>query len=158
MKKNKFISCIPGIIVAAVGGWFLYLSLKIRNNPVKIEDKTLNFLAQARFLPLVVSVILIIMGVLFAIELYRGKATCESGMTKGMFRREVILTVLTVAYLIITSKVGFLYPTIAYLAAMLFYLNWGKKKWWVLLILTAVFTFVAIYVTPLILQLKLKMV
>lgn len=158
MKKGQLKSCIPGIIVVAIGGWFLYLSLRIRDNPVKIEDKTLNFLAQARFLPLMVSVVLIMMGLLFAVQLYKGKATCESGMTKGMFSRELILTVITVAYLIVTSKVGFLYPTIVYLAGMLFYLNWNKNKWWVLLIITAVFTFVTIYLTPLILQLKIKLV
>lgn len=154
MEKNSLKNAAEGLIVILIGVFFLILSLGVKQNPVKV-DGALNWFVQAKFLPVVVSVCIILLGIGYTVQLITKKAHTNTGMDMKMMSREAILTIMTVAYLVIVSKVGFLYPTIVYLAGMLFYLNWGKKKWWVLLILTAVYTVATIYLTPLILQLNL---
>lgn len=144
-----------GLVIILVGVFFLVLSLGIKQNPVKLEHQALNIFVQAKFVPMMSAVFIILLGIIYSFQLYREKAATKASMPPKMLGRELILTAMTVAYLVIASKVGFLIPTIIYFAGMLFYLNWGKKKWSTLLILTGVYTVATIYVTPWILQLNL---
>ena len=153
---DKFKRGTEGLVITAIGLFFLYLSLKIRNNPVSVENPFLNFFTQAKALPLLCAILLIILGLLLTAQMISGKIK-TSGLSKETMGRVGILTLLTVAYLIAVSKIGFLYPTILYVGAMLFYLNFGRKKWWQLLLITAAYVAVALYLTPFILNLKLMM-
>lgn len=157
MDKNNKKSFVPGLVVIALGLFLLYLSISISNNPVQLENRIINFITEARFLPLMISITILILGVIFTIKLAKGTITCASGMTKDVAVREGILTLMTVVYLVLVTKFNFLIPTTAYLVGLLFYLNWGKKKWWVLLIIAAIYIVVALIITPYILQLKIHL-
>ena len=61
MKDKKISRWVEGPIMIAVGLIALILSLQIRNNPVKVEG-VLNLLVQAKMLPIVVSVLIVILG------------------------------------------------------------------------------------------------
>ena len=66
MKDKKISRWVEGPIMIAVGLIALILSLQIRNNPVKVEG-VLNLLVQAKMLPIVVSVLIVILGVMLTL-------------------------------------------------------------------------------------------
>ena len=71
MKDKKISRWVEGPIMIAVGLIALILSLQIRNNPVKVEG-VLNLLVQAKMLPIVVSVLIVILGVMLTLQLNKG--------------------------------------------------------------------------------------
>ena len=149
-KKKLF---LEGPIMTLLGVVCLILSLKIRNNPVKVPG-FLNVLVQAKMVPIMVSVLIILLGIVMTIQLQKGTLT-SAKLPKETWARVLILTVLTVVYLVVASKVGFLVPTFVYCFLMLLYLNWKQKNPVLLLGIAAIYTAVTVYLVPWILRLNL---
>jgi len=155
MNNVKIKRSIEGLIMVVLGVICLILSLKIRNNPVKVQG-ALNILVQAKMLPLVVSVLIIILGVMLIMQLEKGLLVTPA-ISKETFVRVLILTVITLAYLLITYKVGFLIPTFVYCLAMLFYLNWKQKNPVLLVVAAVIYSAVTLFLVPWILNLNLML-
>ena len=149
-KKKLF---LEGPIMTLLGVVCLILSLKIRNNPVKVPG-FLNVLVQAKMVPIMVSVLIILLGIVMTIQLQKGTLT-SAKLPKETWARVLIRTVLTVVYLVVASKVGFLVPTFVYCFLMLLYLNWKQKNPVLLLGIAAIYTAVTVYLVPWILRLNL---
>lgn len=151
MTRIKLSQCAEGLIVTTAGIVFTVLSLKIRNNPVTVEGP-LNLLIQAKFIPLVLSVLILIQGVMLTVALLKGKERTEN--SGGFTPRALIVVSLTVAYLFLVSLIGFAVPTVVYMAALLFVVNRDAKPLH-LLILTVVYSIIALLVIPGVLNLQL---
>ena len=153
MNNEKKKLCLEGPIMTALGIVCLILSLKIRNNPVKVEG-FLNVLVQAKMVPILVSVLIIIMGIIMTLQIQKGILKTAT-LPKETWVRVLILTAMTVVYLVVTSKVGFLVPTFVYCFLMLLYLNWKQKNPVLLLGIAALYTAVTVYLVPWMLKLSL---
>lgn len=155
MKDKKISHWVEGPIMIAVGLIALILSLQIRNNPVKVEG-VLNLLVQAKMLPIVVSVLIVILGVMLTLQLNKGLLVTPK-MDKETWLRVLVLTAMTLVYLIAAYYAGFLITTFLYCFAMLLYLNWKQKNPVFLLVLSAVYTAVTVYLVPMMLHLNLQL-
>jgi len=153
MNNEKKKLCLEGPIMTVLGIVCLILSLKIRKNPVKVEG-FLNILVQAKMVPILVSILIIILGIVMTIQLQKGQLTSVK-LPKETWMRVLILTVMTVVYLVVASKVGFLVPTFVYCFLMLLYLNWKQKNPVLLLGIAAIYTAATVYLVPWILRLNL---
>ena len=89
MKDKKISRWVEGPIMIAVGLIALILSLQIRNNPVKVEG-VLNLLVQAKMLPIVVSVLIVILGVMLTLQLNKGLLVTPK-MDKETWLRVLVL-------------------------------------------------------------------
>lgn len=155
MKSKKIGRYLEGPIMIVLGIICLILSLQIRNNPVKVPG-FLNVLVQAKMLPIAVSVLIIILGVILTSQLKKGLLVTPS-MPKESWIRVSILTLITLAYLIAVYFTGFLIPTFVYCLVMLLYLNWKQKNPILLLAVAAVYTAVTVFLVPWILNLNLML-
>ena len=153
MNNEKKKLCLEGPIMTALGIVCLILSLKIRNNTVKVEG-FLNVLVQAKMVPILVSILIIIMGIIMTLQIQKGILKTAT-LPKETWVRVLILTAMTVVYLVVTSKVGFLVPTFVYCFLMLLYLNWKQKNPVLLLGIAALYTAVTVYLVPWMLKLSL---
>ena len=153
MNNERKKLCLEGPIMTVLGIVCLILSLKIRKNPVKVEG-FLNVLVQAKMVPILVSILIIILGIVMTIQLQKGQLTSVK-LPKETWMRVLILTVMTVVYLVVASKVGFLVPTFVYCFLMLLYLNWKQKNPVLLLGIAAIYTAATVYLVPWILRLNL---
>ena len=151
MTRTKLSQCAEGLIVTAAGIIFTVLSLNIRNNPVTVEGP-LNLLIQAKFIPLLLSVLILIQGISLTVALLKGKEKTEND--GGYTPRAALVVLLTVAYLFLVSLAGFAVPTVVYMGALLFVVNKGRKPLQ-LLILTLVYSVIALLVIPGVLNLQL---
>lgn len=151
MDKKKLRQSAEGLIVTAAGLWYLVLAIQIRNNPVKTPG-LVGYLTEAKFLPVLLSALVMFQGIRLTVALWNGKET--SATTGGMTFRSAAVVVLTVAYLLLVAQLGFALPTAAYLTAMLFLVNKGRRPL-ELLVLSAVYCLVALVLIPGLLGLKL---
>jgi len=131
----------------------LILSLGIRNNPVKVEG-FLNVLVQAKMIPTLVSILIIVLGVILTIQLDKGLLVTPT-MPKESWLRVLILMGITLAYLLVTYQVGFLIPTFVYCLVMLLYLNWKQRNPVLMLVTAAIYTGVTVFLVPWMLNLNL---
>ena len=143
MDKKKLRQCAEGLIVTAAGLGYVLLSLGIRRNPVK-TDGFWGLLTEAKFLPL--------QGVRLTAALWKGQEVSAGG--HSITKRSVSVVLLTLAYLLLISKVGFTLPTAAYLTAILFLLNRGRRPL-ELLLLSGVYCLAALLLIPGVLGLQL---
>ena len=153
MNNEKKKLCLEGPVMVVLGIVCLILSLKIRKNPVKVEG-FLNILVQAKMVPILVSALIIVLGVVMTLQFRKGFLKTTS-LPRETWMRVLVLTALTVVYLIVASKVGFLVPTFVYCFLMLLYLNWKQKNPVLLLGIAAIYTAVTVYLVPWILRLNL---
>lgn len=151
MTGSKLRQCAEGLVVTAAGVLFLALSMGIRKNPVSV-DGFVNLIVQAKFVPLVLSALITLQGLGLTISQWKGKE--ETVREGGFTPRALTVVLLTVAYLIIVSYVGFTVPTVVYMGAMLFVVNKGRKPLQ-LLALTALYSVVALLLIPGLLNLQL---
>lgn len=151
MTKNEITKCAEGLIVTVAGIVFTVLSLQIRNNPISL-DGPLNMLVQAKFIPLLLSILITVLGAVLTVALWKGRDTAVSQAC--LTPRALMVTSLTVAYLVIVSYIGFAIPTVVYMGAMLFLLNKDKKPLH-LLLLTVVYSIIALLLIPGVLNLQL---
>ena len=148
MDKKKLRQCAEGLIVTAAGLGYVLLSLGIRRNPVK-TDGFWGLLTEAKFL---LSAMLTLQGVRLTAALWKGQEVSAGG--HSITKRSVSVVLLTLAYLLLISKVGFTLPTAAYLTAILFLLNRGRRPL-ELLLLSGVYCLAALLLIPGVLGLQL---
>ena len=109
-------------------------------------------LTEAKFLPLLLSAMLTLQGVRLTAALWKGQEV--SAGSHSITKRSVSVVLLTLAYLLLISKVGFTLPTAAYLTAILFLLNRGRRPL-ELLLLSGVYCLAALLLIPGVLGLQL---
>lgn len=153
MNKQRIRRCLEGPIMVILGIICLILSLGIRNNPVKVEG-FLNVLVQAKMIPTLVSILIIVLGVILTIQLDKGLLVTPT-MPKESWLRVLILMGITLAYLLVTYQVGFLIPTFVYCLVMLLYLNWKQRNPVLMLVTAAIYTGVTVFLVPWMLNLNL---
>ncbi len=151
MTVSKLRQCAEGLIITAVGVIFAVLSLGIRKNPVAIEG-VLNIVVQAKFIPLLLSVLIALQGIILTVLQWNGKE--KTFVDHGFTPRAIVVVVLTMAYLVLVSYVGFLVPTVIYMGVLLFVANRGQSPL-KLLALTALYSVIALAVIPGVLNLQL---
>ena len=153
MSQSRAKQCTEGLIIVLLGCFFLYLSLTIRKNPVSVEG-FLNILVQAKAIPTITSAALILLGVRLSVTLYRGGME-SSAVSGAEWKRLFVLTAMTVVYCVVVIYAGFLLPTIAYLTAMLLFLNWKSRSLALLGALVVIYTAVTIFAVPMILGIQM---
>ena len=84
----------------------------------------------------------------------RGKRP-SSKLSRQEWTRVGIVTLIVSAYTVAVYFINFTIPTIVYSVVILFYLNWGKKKPWYLLVIAALFVVLSLFVLPKTIQLRL---
>ena len=151
---SKLKNCIEGIIITALGVLFLFFALGVRNNPVPYEIPWVNDVAQAKFLPIVMATMVTILGVVAIIQGLRGKMP-PAKYTKEEGKRLGIVLLLTVAYLLGIYYFGFRWPTVIFSVVATLYFNWGKRPWWQMLIICAVYIGVGLFGLPKLIGLRL---
>ncbi len=153
MEKKKFIRCAEGLVIMALGSGALFLSLSIPDNPVSAAGAA-SWLSQARALPLILSAAILLLGALHTLALWRGRTASAKGV--GARGWTVLLILLTTAYLLLIPLLGFWGPTAVYLSLTL--LLCGRKEGKAplpLLALAGFYLFLALWVIPGILRLRL---
>ena len=135
MDKKKLRQCAEGLIVTAAGLGYVLLSLGIRRNPVK-TDGFWGLLTEAKFLPLLLSAMLTLQGVRLTAALWKGQEVSAGGHS------------------ITKRSVSVVLPTAAYLTAILFLLNRGRRPL-ELLLLSGVYCLAALLLIPGVLGLQL---
>ena len=144
-----------GIVIILIGLFLLINSINIPQNPIKYEGMT-NVLAQAKFVPLVMSVGVLALGIILFLKQVKGKDK-SAQLTKDEWIRMGIVVVLTVAYIISAYLFKFMIPTIVYAFAIVFFLNWKARKLWQLLVFSLLVIVLGLYGMPLLINLKLPM-
>ena len=153
MTKSNIYRCAEGVVITAAGILFLALSIQIRNNPVQLAaDGVLQVLVQAKFIPIALSVLITLQGISLTVSQWQGKE--ETKQDDGFTPRALIVCSVTIAYLILGSLLGFLIPTVIYIAVLLFICNKGKNPL-MLLALTVLYSIIALVIIPTSLNLQL---
>lgn len=153
MDKKKLRQCAEGLIVTGSGaGIRPPLSRASRRNPRIKTNGFWGLLTEAKFLPLLLSAMLTLQGVRLTAALWKGQEVSAGG--HSITKRSVSVVLLTLAYLLLISKVGFTLPTAAYLTAILFLLNRGRRPL-ELLLLSGVYCLAALLLIPGVLGLQL---
>ena len=101
-----------GIVIMLIGLFLLVNSINIPNNPIKQEGMA-NVLAQAKFVPIVMSAGVLILGAVLFLKQVGGKDKSAS-LTKAEWTRMGVVLVLTAAYIFAAYMFKFMIPTIVY--------------------------------------------
>ena len=151
---SKLKNCIEGLIITALGVFFLILAFGIRNNPIPYGSTWINTVAQAKFLPVVMAVFVTILGVVMIFMGLRGKIT-PAKFDKGEPLRLLIVAVLVAAYLLGINFFGFRWPTVAFSIVSAVFFNWKKRPWWQMLIIAAAYIVIGLFALPKLIGLRL---
>ncbi len=151
---SKLKNCVEGIVITALGIFFIILAVNIRDNPVPYNIPWVNDVAQAKFLPIVMASMVTILGIVAIIQGLRGKMK-PSTYNKEEGKRLGIVLLITVAYLIGIYEFGFRWPTIVFSVIATLYFNWGKRKWWQMIIICAIYIVVGLWGLPKLIGLRL---
>ena len=151
---SKLKQCIEGIIILALGIFFLILALGVDNNSISYNSPWVNTVAQAKFLPIVMASAVVILGIVAIIAGLKGKMTTAT-FEKGEALKALIVILISAAYLLGINKFGFRWPTIVFSVVASVYFNWGKRKWWEMLIIAVVYIAVGLFGLPKLIGLRL---
>lgn len=151
---SKLKNCVEGIIITALGGFFLYLAFSVRNNPIPYGSGWINVVAQAKFLPVIMACFVTLLGIVMIILGLMGKLP-SAKFDKGEPLRLFIVVVLVAAYLLGINYFGFQWPTIAFSIVSAVFFNWKKRPWWQMLIIAAVYIVVGLWGLPKLIGLRL---
>ncbi|WP_418666880.1 tripartite tricarboxylate transporter TctB family protein [Allofournierella sp.] len=155
MKKEcGWKKCSEGAVVLALGVACLLLALGVPDNPIRQPNPVLDFVTQARFLPLMGALVITALGAAMTAK-QLGGALATAHIPGEELTRAGVLVGLTAAYAALVLNLGFVLPTAGYLAACLFYLNRGARRWYTLVLFTAIFTGVATLLVPRLLNIAL---
>lgn len=144
-----------GLVIILIGLFLLFNSVNIQANPIQYEGWT-NILAQAKFMPIVMSVGILALGVILFVKQMKGLDKSQQ-LTKAEWKRMGIVLLLLVAYIIGVYKFKFMIPTILFAFAIIFFLNWKRKKVWELVLLSVLAIVLGLYAMPYLINLKLPM-
>lgn len=107
--KTKYFN--EGFIIVLIGIFFGILSLRIPSNPVVLKG-WVNILAQAKLIPIFVSVLMIAFGFKLMMQIALGNLyQVKAGIQDK--KNLIVVMFLTLAYLISIIYFGFKIPTIA---------------------------------------------
>lgn len=155
-QKNKGIkNGIEGIAIIALGVFFLYNSLIIRSNPIQYGNWT-DIMAQAKLLPITLSCIVIVLGIILLIRQMRGTDVSVTLATEEWKRLFVVL-VLVAAYCVGVYYMKFMIPTLLFSFAIMLFLNLKKRKLWWILVLAALAFVLGCYGMPRLINLNLPL-
>ena len=126
-----------GIVIMLIGLFLLVNSINIPNNPIKQEGMA-NVLAQAKFVPIVMSAGVLILGAVLFLKQVGGKDKSAS-LTKAAYMFK------------------FMIPTIVYAFALVFFLNWKARKSWQIVFFAILVIALGLYGMPLLINLKIPM-
>ena len=144
-----------GLVVILIGLFLLVNALRIPANPIKYEGWT-NVLAQAKFMPTLMACGITVLGAVLFFRQMRG-VDKSSQLTRVEWIRMGVVLVLMVLYIVGVYKFKFMIPTILFSFAIIFFLNWKRKKLWQLAALSVRAIVLGLYVMPYLINLKLPM-
>ena len=144
-----------GIVIMLIGLFLLVNSINIQDNPIK-QTGMANVLAQAKFVPIVMSTGVLILGAILFIKQINGKDK-STQMTKAEWTRLGVVLVLTAAYIFAAFKFKFMIPTIVYAFALVFFLNWKARKTWQIVLFALLVIVLGLYGMPFMINLKIPM-
>lgn len=153
-REGGWKKCAEGCLIMLLGVGCILLAASVPDNPIRQKSPVLDFITQARCLPLLSAVVITVLGAVMAAKQFKG-AMATAGIAREELLRAAVLVGLTVLYAALVLRAGFLFPSAAYLAASMFYLNRGTRKWYVLVLLAAAFTGVATLLVPRLLNITL---
>ena len=113
-------------------------------------------LAQAKFVPIVMSAGVLILGAVLFLKQVGGKDKSAS-LTKAEWTRMGVVLVLTAAYIFAAYMFKFMIPTIVYAFALVFFLNWKARKSWQIVFFAILVIALGLYGMPLLINLKIPM-
>ncbi len=151
---SKLKNCTEGIIITALGVFFLYLALTIRDNPIAYGDGLINAIVQAKFLPVIMASFVTILGIAMIISGIRGKLT-TARFEKGEPLRLLIVLLLVAAYLLGVNAFSFRWPTVVFSVVSAVYFNWKKRPWWQMILIAAMYIAVGLWALPKLIGLRL---
>jgi hypothetical protein len=153
MEGLKLKKYLEGLIIIGIGVFFTVLALLVPNNPVVLEG-WINTFAQAKMVPLITGIFIIICGLKYTLDLKteKIKLTYASIADKKF---ALIVFCLILVYLISLIFFGFKIPTAVFLIMILFYLNKNKSKPFIITSIIVLFYIVSIFLIPLMLRLRL---
>lgn len=144
-----------GLVIILIGLFLLINSVNIQKNPIQYEGWT-NVLAQAKFMPIIMSVGIVALGVILFAKQMKGQDKSNQ-LTKAEWKRMGIVLLMMVAYIIGVYKFKFMIPTILFAFAVIFFLNWKRKKVWELVLLSLLAIVLGLYAMPYLINLKIPM-
>lgn len=144
-----------GIVIMLIGLFLLVNSINIPNNPIK-QTGMANVLAQAKFIPIVMSAGVLILGAILFLKQVGGKDN-STHMEKAEWIRMGVVLVLTAAYIFAAFKFKFMIPTIVYAFALVFFLNWKARKVWQIVLFAILVIALGLYGMPFLINLKIPM-
>lgn len=153
MKKLK--RCIEPIIIIILGVFFFIQAIGIKKNPMSMKNDVANVVAQAKFVPILVSSLIIILGIIFLIRELRKTGGLEIKLAKEEFLRLLLLTAIIAAYLISVYFFGFQIPTIVYSVVSVVILNYKNHKWYMIALAIAAYIVVALLILPKLISIRL---
>jgi len=154
MSNSKWRNCIEGLVITGLGLFFMISAIKIQNNPVSATLPWLNAMTQAKFLPLILSACILVLGIYMTVMQLNGKML-SAKVTAEEGKRLAVVVPMIAAYLIAIYYFDFTIPTIVFSAAILLYLNWKKRKLWNLAIICVIYVVSALIVLPKLINLRL---
>lgn len=144
-----------GLVIILIGLFLLINALRIPANPIKYEGWT-NILAQAKFMPTLMACGITILGAILFVKQMRG-IDKSNQLTRAEWIRMGTVLLLMVLYIVGVYKFKFMIPTVLFAIAILFFLNWKRKKLWQLAALSVLAIVLGLYVMPYLINLKLPM-
>lgn len=147
---------VEGLVIIAIGLFLLINSVRISNNPIEYNGWT-NVLAQAKFMPIVMSSGVTVLGFILFIKQYVGKDHCNGKLSKEEWIHLLVCVVLISAYSVCTYLFNFFYPTILFAFSIFAYLNWKTRKKWVIVLIALLAIVLGLYGMPLLINLRLPM-
>lgn len=151
MKKLK--QGAEGLVIILLGVFLLVNTLKIKANPIPSKGWA-GVLSEAKTIPLVMSIGVLVLGCVLFIKLISGKTTTVR-LTKDEWIRAGVVLLLTVAYGVAVYKFKFLIPTAIYAVAIFLFLNWGHRKPVQIAFFAALAFVLGVYGMPLLINLRL---
>lgn len=151
---------IEGGIIVLIGIFIIISSLNLPNNPVQIGG-WVGFVTEARFLPLVIGVMVTLLGIRMIIDKrgntdYLNLLTIIVNMHKNLLvKRLTVVIGITLIYIILIGIIPFAIATFIYFALTIVYINFGKLRLVKLFVISAVFTVFIAYLLPAVLKIPL---
>jgi len=151
---SKLKNCTEGIIITALGCFFLFLALSIRNNPIPYGSGFISAIVEAKFLPVIMAAFVTILGIAMILAGLQGKLT-SAHFEKGEPLRLLIVLLLTSAYLLGVNAFSFRWPTIIFSVVSAVYFNWNRRPWWQMILIAAMYIVIGLWGLPKLIGLRL---
>ena len=151
---SKLKNCTEGILITALGCFFLFLALSIRNNPIPYGTGFISAIVEAKFLPVIMAAFVTILGIAMILAGLQGKLN-SARFEKGEPLRLLIVVLLTAAYLLGVNAFSFRWPTIIFSVVSAVYFNWNRRPWWQMILIAAMYIVIGLWGLPKLIGLRL---